>query len=251
MHHIGESGLARQAQRYFQKKHLNRYKSEANHSLVESLDLQSWLDKPGKTLLCPTLPQAEKLSTMAAVIDHVHELRYDNQPVGLAFIYFLPEPSPDISVEALLIVIIDQLLDCLDEIPDSALWLCKPTSQVKPTLRRLSETLASIAETFSRVFVFLGGLEDGPDTLPKNDLFKQLSGLQWRYGCNLLATFGLTADMVTTFSHDPSLKWNFAENDLWEMLESRISRDLPAFICNDTELQSDIISTIILFSGGE
>ncbi len=119
------------------------------------------------------------------------------------------------------------------------------TKQTRPSFEEISQSLLSVAATYSRVFIVVDALDECQVSEGCRERFiKETLNLQALSGANVFATSRFIPEIIAKFEGSLSLEIHAKEEDLRLYLNGHMDR-LPGFIKNNLELKDDIKTRII------
>jgi hypothetical protein len=210
--------------------------------LLDSAEVTDWLDKENQTLFCPGAPGAGKTFQMSILGDHLLNKFQDNNTVSVAFLYYNYQRQ-DQKAEYFVLNLIKQLAKHQNPLPAivEKLYDEHERGNTRPLLKDLSEILASLIKSFSRVFILIDALDEYEDNGSQTKLLDQLFTIQEKTSLNLFATSRPIPRITKKFEFMGCLRREISPNphDIFHFLDSRMS-ELPDFVAGDAALQKEI-----------
>lgn len=156
-----------------------------------SAEFHTWQASPMQTLYCPGIPGAGKTILTSIVINHFLLKFVKDNDVGIAYIYCNFRRHSVQRLEHLLASLLKQLLQGRAHLPKTMIELYERYQRngTRPSIEDMLAELQSLASTYSRIFVFIDGLDecqtrDGC----RSKFLRNLFDLQRKTGLNILAT---------------------------------------------------------------
>ncbi|KAM0546427.1 hypothetical protein ACHAPJ_010894 [Fusarium lateritium] len=233
-----------------QKDFFDRRQPETGQWFLESPEFQNWLEVKQQTLFCPGIPGAGKTILASIIIDDLISRFGDKEDIGFAYIYCNFQQHSTQSAENMVKNLLKQLAQGLTSLPDYVKDLCIRSSKTRSaTLEDFSSVLQNVAETYSRVFIVIDGLDECKATDGnRTKLLTQLSGLQTSSGLNVLTTSRsvpqIAEEVMQLFDNVTDLEIHAHDEDIRSYLAGVMSQ-LPGFVSRNPDLQEDIILKII------
>lgn len=220
--------------------------------LLESAELQRFLDEDRQTLLCTGMPGAGKTILASIVVDHLLT-RCDHDPsIAVAYVYCSYQRSNDQSAHHMLASLLKQISLKRCSLPDTvkALHLRHRRQGTRPSLHEISTALQSVAASYSRVFIIIDALDEcqKPDGSLSTFLSEMVS-LQKRAKASILATSRFIPRNTDAFDGCPVLQVRADESDLCKYVDGQMFR-LPEFIASCPELQDEIKAAVTKAANG-
>lgn len=218
--------------------------------LIDSAEFQKWVNGKSATLFCPGIPGAGKTMMASNVIDYV-ESRFrvpatSSKPVGVAYIFCTFQHRAQQNLDDLLASLLKQLVRQLAAIPES---LQSMLSNFKYTGRPLTvdniiQLLGMVFEEFSRSFILVDALDECQSSYQTvAELLANIFSLQTRHEVNLFATSRKIPEIASKFNHCPTIDIHASQEDIRMYLTGHMA-ELPSFVSEDPQLQTDIVTGI-------
>ncbi|KAG4279189.1 hypothetical protein FPRO04_13663 [Fusarium proliferatum] len=175
--------------------------------LLNSTKFQSWLETRKQTLFCPGIPGAGKTIQTSVVVQDLCTRFYNDNTVGIAYLYCNFQRQEDQKIEYLLANLLKQLAKWRNPLPDSviALYDRHQNRDTRPLREDISETLNSVALTYVRVFIVVDALDECQES-SRTNLLNELFRLQKKTGMSLLATSRMIPEIEKKFDGCLSLE---------------------------------------------
>ncbi|KAL7810652.1 hypothetical protein V8C26DRAFT_437826 [Trichoderma gracile] len=215
-----------------------------------SEQVQSWISTSKETLFCEGVPGAGKTFQMAILVNYLTEkFRYDGT-VGVAYIYYNYKRHHDQKAEHMLASLVKQLAQNSRTFPEAVQRLHDRHRLVntRSFLVELSDTLAVLVRSFSRVFILIDALDEAEDT-ERTKLLDRVFMMQEESGLNLFATSRAINTIAAKFEGTISREISPSRHDVFQFLNARMS-ELPSFVREDEDLQNEIKASIEAAMGG-
>ncbi|KAI1775102.1 ankyrin repeat-containing domain protein [Hypoxylon cercidicola] len=208
---------------------LRRRRKGTGNWILASEKYRQWITNPRQSLLCHGIPRAGKTILAATVISDVFGKFGDIKDVGIAYIFCNFQRQDELSSEALLGSLTAQLAQG-QHIPS------------KPLLEDISNCMACIASTYSRVFVIIDALDECRH-YTRSMLLSEIFGLQKKVDISILATTRSIPEIINEFENTEQMEIRASDEDIQRYLVGNMSR-LPAFVQRDGKLQEEITTYI-------
>ncbi|KAF3071792.1 Ankyrin-1 [Trichoderma lentiforme] len=209
--------------------------------LLNSEELQQWINIPRTTLFCPGIPGAGKTFQTAILIDYLSRAFRHDDTIGLAFFYYRFDRQDAQKPEQLIANLIKQLGQ--DHQPSreriQSFYEGHKKKDSRPLIEELVHLLQVITSLFSRAYVVIDALDECDDTdYSRTRLLDSLFAAQ-KKGLNICATSRNFHVIEQRF--EDAIKWQVtpSENDIFSFLDRRMSQ-LPDFVQNNIPLQEEI-----------
>ncbi|RYP63833.1 hypothetical protein DL769_006845 [Monosporascus sp. CRB-8-3] len=221
--------------------YIRRRQARTGQWLLESDKFQTWLKTDKQTLFCPGIPGAGKTIITAIVVDHLLANFRRNERIGIAYIYCNFQRQDEQKPEVLLESLLKQLAQGQSSLPQSVkeLYERHEKHRTRPSGNEISETLHSVAATYSRVFIAVDALDESQDS-SREALLDEIFNLQAKTDTNIFATSRGNDEIKRRFDGCPSLEIRANAQDVKTYLDTRVSRLRPDIL--DDEIR-DIIRT--------
>jgi hypothetical protein len=214
--------------------------------LLDSTELQTWLNENKQTLFCPGIPGAGKTMIAAIVIDHLCTKFQNDASVGIACIYCNFRSQDRQKPADLLASLLRQLVQGQPSVPESVknLYECHKDKPGPPP-DDILKVLHAVATDYSRTFIILDALDEcqiSDDN--RNRFLSEIFNLQTKTGANLFATSRFIPEIMKKFEGCVSLEIRASDYDVQRYLEGHMSR-LPSCVSRSYALQGKIKAKII------
>jgi Cdc6-like AAA superfamily ATPase len=201
-----------------------------------------------QTLFCPGIPGAGKTILASAVVDELtNRFINDQGVVGIAYLYCNFRRTHEQKIENLLASLLRQLAYGLPSIPQSlqSLYDKHGKGRSRPDVCDLSTTLRSVTTLYQKAFIIVDALDECQTTDGcRQRVLTELLSLVDQCGANLFATSRFIPEITDEFREATQLEIRASPEDVRTFLEGSISR-LPAFVCRNPELRTEVITEII------
>ncbi|KAL6696840.1 ankyrin repeat-containing domain protein [Trichoderma pleuroticola] len=213
--------------------------------LLNSEELQQWINTPQMTLFCSGIPGAGKTFQTAILIDYLSRKFRHNDTIGLAFFYYRFDRQETQKPEQLISNLIKQLGRnhelSLKKI--QSFYERHKEEGSRPLIEELVHLLQVITSLFSRAYVVIDALDECDDNdYSRTRLLNSLFAAQ-KKGLNICATSRNVHAIQQRF--EDAIKWQVipSENDIFSFLDRRMAQ-LPDFVQSNIPLQKEIKESI-------
>lgn len=230
-----------------QNDFINQRQAGSGQWFLDSGEFQAWVQTDKQTLFCPGIPGAGKTIITSIVIENLDAQLYNDQNVGLAYLYCSFLRQSEQRTEDLLQSLLKQLVQGRSSLPDSAGFLYEyyQKKRTRPSLNEISRALQSVAAMYSRVFIIIDALDECRTSDGRGSrLLSEIFTLQSRCGVNIFATSRFIPEIMEKFTGSISLEIRASKQDVRSYIDGHISR-LPSFVGRDLDLQEEIKVRII------
>lgn len=177
--------------------------------LLDADVYDAWLNAPQQTLFCSGMPGAGKTILSSLVIDDLEtRCRGDSNSV-VAYIYLNYKQHHEQKVEDLTASLLKQLGQASSSMPNGIMQLHEQHAKkgTRPRPAQLCNALASVARSFSKVFIVVDALDEC-QTLNdcRGRLLSTLFNLEAQGKVNLFATSRMIPDITEKFDGSPFLE---------------------------------------------
>ncbi|KAL6803698.1 ankyrin repeat-containing domain protein [Trichoderma sp. SZMC 28012] len=209
--------------------------------LLNSEELQQWINVPRTMLFCPGIPGAGKTFQMAILIDYLsREFRHDDT-IGLAFFYYRFDRQDTQKPEQLIANLIKQLGQYHQSSREKIQKFYEHHKKKgnRPLIKELVDLLQEITSLLSRAYVIIDALDECNDNdYSRTRLLDSLFAAQEK-GLNICATSREFQVIKQRF--EGALKWQVtpSTNDIFAFLDKRMAQ-LPEFVHGNILLQVEI-----------
>lgn len=142
-------------------------------------------------MFCTGAPGAGKTIVTSIAIDSFLRTAVADESIGIAYIYCNFRRRDEQHIRTLLSSLLRQLAETRSYLPREVkkLFVQNTTDRTLPSIEEISATLVAVGMSYSRVFIFIDALDEGPTSeggLARflNEIFK----LQTKCGANIFAT---------------------------------------------------------------
>ncbi|KAM6513998.1 hypothetical protein FALCPG4_015182 [Fusarium falciforme] len=207
---------------------------------LDSDEFQAWLKTDKATLFCPGNPGAGKTFMTAIVVDHLHSKFGDDPNVCIAYIYCNFKRQDEQKADDMLASLLKQLARRQPSLPGAVQKLCDRhwKNQFRPSFDGISESLHSVASTYSRVFIVVDALDECEDDC-RVKLLLEIFQLQRRFTVNLCATSRPLSEITSMFDEALCLDIRATKDDVGLYLENHIGT-LRSAVKASLQLQTQI-----------
>lgn len=233
-----------------QQDYFARCEPHTGQEFLLSEQVQKWISTSKETLFCEGVPGAGKTFQMSILVHYlIEKFRYDGT-VGVAYIYYNFKRHHEQKAEHMLASLIKQLAQGSRAFPEVLQEMHDRHSHVRtrPFLVELSDTLAVLVRSFSRVFILIDALDEAQDT-ERTKFLDHIFAMQEKSGLNLFATSRAINTISATFKESISREISPSHYDVFQVLNARMS-ELPSFVREDEDLQNEIKASIEAAMGG-
>ncbi|KPM40550.1 hypothetical protein AK830_g6003 [Neonectria ditissima] len=190
--------------------------------LLDSDEFHAWVTADKQTLSCPGIPGAGKTIITAIVIDYIQSKTRDDESTGLG------QSSLPASVRDL--------------------YRRHRQDRTTPHFGEISETLYSLAATYSKVFIVVDALDEcQSDT--RTRFLEVILKLRAKARANIFATSRFNTEIKDMFEESVCLEIRATNEDVWKYLDGRML-ELPEFVRRNLELREEIMSEIVPLAKG-
>lgn len=231
-----------------QSDYIHRRQEGTGQWLLDSTEFNRWVEHSRQTLFCPGIPGAGKTILTSLVIEYLYkQFSQQTDDVGIAYIYCNFKRRDDQTSANLLASLLKQLSQAKPSLPDRtrALYEHHIEKRTRPSLEEISQTLQSVANMYSRVFVIVDAVDECP-TLDggRTELLAQMFQLQSHSRINLFATSRPIPEITEWFTGSVWLEIRASEQDVQRYIDGHLSI-LPGFIRRNIDLQKEISTAIL------
>lgn len=221
--------------------YIKKCEPETGQDLLNSKELQQWVNIPRTTLLCPGIPGAGKTFQMAILIDYLsREFRHDDT-IGLAFFYYRFDRQDAQKPEQVIANLIKQLGQDHQPSRERIQSFYEDHKKIgnRPLIKELTDLLEVITSLLSRAYVIIDALDECDDNdYSRTRLLDCLFAAQ-KKGLNICATSRNFHIIEQRF--ESAIKWQVipSEHDIFSFLDRRMAQ-LPDFVQTNIPLQKEI-----------
>ncbi|TFA98055.1 Ankyrin-3 [Trichoderma ghanense] len=211
-----------------QHDYFARCEPNTGQEFILSEQVQGWMSASKQTLFCEEVPGAGKTFQMAILVNYlIEKFRHHDQ-----------------KAEHMIASLVKQLAQNSRTFPEAVHKLHDRHRPVntRPFVVELSNTLAVLVQSFSRVFILIDALDEAEDT-ERTKLLDQIIKMQEKSGLNLFATSRAINTIAAKFKGSISREISPSHYDVFQVLNARMS-DLPSFVREDEGLQHEIMASI-------
>ena len=204
----------------------------------------AWRNGNIPTLFCPGIPGAGKTIIASTVIECIWSAQHDRES-GVAFLYCNYERQNEQTTEALLAILLRQLVEHRSSVPDSVKLLhsIHTKRKTRPSLQEVYDTLCNVAMNYKRLFLIVDALDECSDDA-RRALLLQLRNLQKTTGSLLMATSRPLNTLEQEFKGDAHIKIQADAGDIDSYLDGQRTA-LPECVKADSTLWQAIKDCII------
>jgi len=226
-----------------QRDIITRRQEGTGQWFLDTPEFKRWLDGSDKTLFCPGIPGAGKTMMSAIAIDHLCRMTRSDD-IGVAYLFCSYKSRTDQSAASLFAAILKQLVQSRPDIATPVHELHSKQGS-KPSFSDILQALQSVLSAHKTTFIVVDALDECSDKDgDRGQLINKLHGLQAGKDVRLLFTSRFIDEITRKFGPKSTLEIRASEEDLKRFVAGR-TRDLPACIRNDEELQRTVQSKII------
>lgn len=229
-----------------QRDYFQRRQSGTGQWFLDSTEFQEWRTESGKTMFCTGAPGAGKTIITSIAIDSLLQSAGNAEDIGIAYIYCNFRRRDEQRVESLLSSLLRQLAEMRSSLPTEVrmLYSKHSTKGTLPSIEEISATLGTVAMVYSRVFIFIDALDEGPNS--EGGLKRLLSEtfkLQAKCGANIFATSRESTEIEKHFGKKKPFPIYAPVHDITTYLEQRMElQDVDIW---DKALRKDVSAKII------
>ncbi|KAM3066169.1 hypothetical protein ACMFMF_010485 [Clarireedia jacksonii] len=220
---------------------INRRAPETGKWLLDSIEFLEWINSDGKTLFCPGIPGAGK-TTMTSIVVAELNTRYNDENIGIAYIYFNFREDGSQKLDSLLASLLKQLAQTRSTLPDPIknLHNRRNTKNERPSLNDIKVCLQNIVMLYSRVFILVDALDECKASENCRSAFiSEIFGLQDKSKINLFATSRFIPEITDLFDESITLEVRASDEDIRRYLRGHIGI-LPSFVKHNPKLPNEI-----------
>ncbi|KAL2813093.1 purine and uridine phosphorylase [Aspergillus granulosus] len=234
-----------------QSDYFRRRQDGTGQWLISSAEFQQWLRAPQKTLFCPGIPGAGKTILTSIVINHITKHTFEENNIGVAYLYCNFQRKDDQRIEDLLSSLLKQLAERQTSLPGEVkeLYNQHKHERTRPAFEDIASTLHEVIVKYSRVFIVIDALDEcqtseGCRTKLLSEIFK----LQIKCGINIFATSRINAEIEKLFCDALSLEIRAKESDVELYLDKRMQ--LQQLDTLDNDLKAEIKRRVVDATAG-
>ncbi|KAI1277126.1 hypothetical protein F5Y07DRAFT_113956 [Xylaria sp. FL0933] len=229
-----------------QTDYFRRRQSGTGQWLLDSEEYQDWIKDRNKTMFCPGIPGAGKTILTSIVIDDLEQRFRTETTAVVAYAYCNYKRQSEQTPESLLSSLLKQLTQTQRSLPNTleALYKHHEKKRTRPSLEELSNTLESVTNRISRVFIVVDALDEcQPLGGCRTKFLSAIFDLQAKTGVNIFATSRYIPDIIERFVGSLSIEIRATEDDIRRYLYDHLS-ELPKCVTNQPDLQNEITTSI-------
>lgn len=219
---------------------------------LNSTKFQEWRKEGGSTLFCTGAIGAGKTVITSLAIDNLLQMAENGESIGIAYIYFDFELPDEQRVGNLLSSLLRQLAERRSPLPEEVknLFNKHKSDRTLASFEEICATLHAVAIKFSRVFIFIDALDEGP-SLESGDLqtlLHEILLLQASCRANLFVTSRENTEIEGLFPTIEPFPIHAPDHDISTYLQWQMEhqdRDIW-----DEDLKDDVKRKIIEAAGG-
>ena len=229
-----------------QSDFISRRQEGTGQWLLDSDEFQAWVETDKQTLFCPGIPGAGKTILTSSVVEELINRFHDDESICIAYLYCNFRRQDDQKIDHLVSSLLKQLADCQQSLPNSVkdLYDRHKPKRTRPSRNEILMTLQAVASMYSRVFIIIDALDEGPSHGCRTTFLSEMSSLQARCAANLFATSRFIPEITEKFQEGVSLEIRASEDDIRRYIEGRILH-LPSFIRRNPDLQEEVKTGIL------
>ncbi|KAJ5368785.1 uncharacterized protein N7496_008545 [Penicillium cataractarum] len=229
-----------------QRDFYQRRQSGTGQWFLDSTEFQEWRKESGKTMFCTGAPGAGKTILTSIAIDSLLQSAGNAGDIGVAYIYCNFRRRDEQCVESLLSSLLRQLAEMRSSLPTEVrmLYSKHSTKRTVPSIEEILATLAAVVMDYSRVFIFIDALDEGPNSEGGlKTLLSETFKLQVKYGANIFATSRDSTEIEKHFGKKKPFPIYAPVHDIATYLEQRMElQDVDIW---DKDLRNDVSAKII------
>ena len=133
-----------------QSDFINRRQPGTGQWLLDSENFQTWINTDKQTLFCPGIPGAGKTILTSIVVEELTNRFYDNETVGIAYIYCNFRRQDEQKIDSLLASLLKQLAESQPSLPGPVkdLYNRHKTKRTRPVLDEILRVFQSVVAVF-------------------------------------------------------------------------------------------------------
>lgn len=244
---ITKVNFARQQRDYFSMRHPG-----TGEWFLNSTEFQEWRKESGCTLFCTGAIGAGKTIITSLAIDNLLQMAGNDESIGIAYIYCDFERPVELRVGNLLSSLLRQLAVRRASLPEEVknLFNKHKSDRTLASFEEICATLHAVAMKFSRVFIFIDALDEGPspESGDLQTLLREILALQASCGANLFATSRENTEIEELFPRIKPFPIHAPDQDISTYLQWQMEhqdRDIW-----DEDLKDDVRRKIVEAAGG-
>lgn len=223
--------------------------------LIDTAEYKTWLNAPGRTLVCWGEPGTGKTVLASFVVDQLARRRStDNARLGLGFIFFRISDSRDQRAEdPFLLTLLKQLAQYQTTTPQALQVLYETHRKIgrRPSPADILAVLQSVARLYDRVFFVVDALDECPND-SREELLSAMSVLQSGVGVNFFVTSRFREDIRRSLVRHGdsvilSLEMGAGQDDIRRYIEQQVAQ--IQIISGDEALRLAIVKTVAECAG--
>jgi hypothetical protein len=174
-----------------QRDYFQRRQPGTGEWFLNSTELQKWRQESRNTMFCTGALGAGKTIITSIAINDLLQIAGNDDSIGIAYIYCNFRRHDEQRIGILLSSLLRQLAETCSSLPTEVKMLFDQhrAEGTLPSIEEISATLVAVAMSYSRVFIFLDALDEGPSSERGLARFlAEIFKLQTRCGANIFAT---------------------------------------------------------------
>jgi hypothetical protein len=229
-----------------QRDYFQRRQPGTGEWFLNSIEFQNWREERRKTMFCIGAPGAGKTIITSIAINDLLQSAVNDESIGIAYIYCNFRRHDEQRIGILLSSLLRQLAETRSSLPKEVKTLFKHhiAEGTLPSIENISATLVAVAMSYSRVFIFIDALDEGPSSeggLEK--LLSEVFKLQTKCGANILATSRESTEIQKYFGNKKPFRIYAPEDDVTTYLEQKMMlQDLEIW---DDALKQDVKEKVV------
>ncbi|RDW77988.1 hypothetical protein BP5796_05840 [Coleophoma crateriformis] len=227
-----------------QSDFVSRQQDGTGQWLLDSVEFQTWLQTPKKTLFCPGIPGAGKTILTSIVVEELKSRFVDDRSIGIAYLYCNFRRQDKQNTKDLLSSLLRQLSEGQTFLPGIVKDLHKrhESERTSPSLDEVSKAIKSVTSLYSRAFIVIDALDECQQGCRKS-LLSEISSLQTDCEVNFFTTSRFIPDITRIFDGGLWLEIRASKGDIERYLDAHMA-DLSTFDEWDQKLQDEIKTRI-------
>ncbi|KAK6513996.1 hypothetical protein TWF506_008426 [Arthrobotrys conoides] len=203
--------------------------------LFESTEYQSWLTSK-QVLFCPGIPGAGKTVLTSIVINDLIT-RFStstSSEIGIAYVYCSFKRNHEQKLDDLLASLLKQLLQNQTPLPQVIKDLHQRHlgNRTRPSREDVIETLKSVINAYSRVFIIIDALDEFPESNGRANFISELFDLHDNHNVNILATSRFIPQITEKFKSHTIFEIHAHDEDVQKYLDNQISQSEKKLLQN-------------------
>ncbi|KAK6527593.1 hypothetical protein TWF694_004577 [Orbilia ellipsospora] len=226
--------------------YLRRREVGTGQWLLNSAEFKSWVSTDRQTLFCTGIPGAGKTILTAILVDDLENRFQDDPMIGIGYIYCNFQQQDEHQAENLLTSLLKQLIQGQSSLPGVVETLYNRHKKgTRPQLNEIMETLKSVVNLYSRVFIVVDALDEcQPSHNCRWRFLSEIFSLQAKYNVNIFATSRHVPEIQEKFNGSTLLEVRASTDDVRRYLDGRM-HELATCVRSNPELQEEIKTKIV------